>query len=142
MADEALVKKLLLKPGSRVIITHAPAGIREQLLPLPSGSVELDPPALSADWLITFVTTTTELETEFPQAVATVKTDGVLWVAYPKKSSGIPSDLSRDDVWSAVLTSGFRPVTQVALDSTWSALRFRRADLVKSTSSRFSPPAA
>ncbi len=57
---------------------------------------------------------------------------GVAWVAYPKGSSGVRTDLARDHGWNALAERGLRPVRQVSLDSTWSALRFRRGEHVKS----------
>lgn len=50
---------------------------------------------------------------------------GRLWIAYPKKSGPVKSDLDRDHGWDAMISSGLLPVTQVALDETWSAVRFR-----------------
>ncbi len=54
-----------------------------------------------------------------------------LWLAYPKKSGAIRSDLSRDQGWETLEPHGLLPVTQVALDATWSALRFRFRDEIR-----------
>jgi hypothetical protein len=51
--------------------------------------------------------------------------DGLAWGAYPKKSSGVETDITRDHGWDAVYESGLQPVRQIAIDDTWSALRFR-----------------
>ena len=56
--------------------------------------------------------------------------DGLLWVCYPKKSAKIESDLSRDVIWELMQDSGLRPVTQVSIDKTWSALHFRPVEKV------------
>ena len=48
-----------------------------------------------------------------------------MWITYPKKTSGVESDLSREEVWDAMAATGWRPVAQVAIDEVWSALRFR-----------------
>jgi hypothetical protein len=50
---------------------------------------------------------------------------GRLWIAYPKKTGKLRSDLDRDHGWEPMISSGLLPVTQVALDDNWSALRFR-----------------
>ncbi|WPB84495.1 hypothetical protein [Sediminicoccus rosea] len=50
---------------------------------------------------------------------------GRLWFAYPKKTGPVRSDLDRDHGWEPLTQAGLLPVTQVALDATWSALRFR-----------------
>ena len=66
-----------------------------------------------------------ELKKLGPQAVALLKPDALLWVAYPKKSSGVETDLSRDNGWEVIAAFGYAGVRQVALNETWSALRFR-----------------
>ena len=65
-----------------------------------------------------------------PVAAEAVKHDGLLWVSYPKTSSGVESDLLRDVVWKSVAKTGLRPVTQVSVNDKWSAIRFRPADKV------------
>ncbi len=52
------------------------------------------------------------------------------WAAYPKKTSGIDTDITRDHGWEALNAAGLRPVRQIAIDDTWSALRFRRPEHV------------
>jgi len=65
-----------------------------------------------------------------PVAAEAVKHDGLLWVSYPKTSSGVESDLLRDVVWKSVAKTGLRAVTQVSVNDVWSAIRFRPADKV------------
>ena len=68
-----------------------------------------------------------------------LKLGGLLWFSYPKKSSKVETDITRDVGWDALGSTGLRPVTQVAIDDTWSALRFRPVVDVKSRSyGRFS----
>jgi hypothetical protein len=61
-------------------------------------------------------------------ARAAADADGLAWAAYPKKSSAVESDITRDHGWEALKAEGLRPVRQVAIDDTWSALRFRRPE--------------
>lgn len=56
--------------------------------------------------------------------------DALLWIAYPKKSGKIRSDISRDNGWELVFAAGYEPVTQVAIDDDWSALRFRKSEAI------------
>jgi hypothetical protein len=56
---------------------------------------------------------------------------GHLWIAYPKKSGAIRSDLTRDHGWEPIAAVGLLAVTQVALNADWSALRFRYRDEIK-----------
>ena len=65
-----------------------------------------------------------------PAAIAAVRPDGLLWMAYPKGTSKVKTDVNRDRLWEATNPTGWRPVRQVALDDVWSAMRFRPADQV------------
>jgi hypothetical protein len=56
----------------------------------------------------------------------------MVWISYPKKSSRVGSDLSREVVWAAMEGTGWRTVSQIAIDEVWSALRFRPTQDVKS----------
>ena len=69
-----------------------------------------------------------ELDKLAPVAAEAVKHDGLFWVSYPKKSSKVEGDLSRDVVWQEVAKTGLRAVTQVSVNDAWSAIRFRPAD--------------
>jgi hypothetical protein len=126
----ALTKKLLLKPGYRALIVNPPEGFVSLLDELPEGVVvDLDQPAGDAyDFVQVFVKDQAELAALGLAAVHAVQFDGVLWICYPKLSGKIKSDLTRDVLWQ--LVPGMRPVTQVAVDETWSAMRFRPAELV------------
>jgi hypothetical protein len=77
-----------------------------------------------------FLNNLADIERLYGEATRLVQPDGLLWLAYPKMSSGIKTDINRDRLWDAVKPSGWRPVRQVALDDTWSALRFRPADML------------
>ena len=72
-----------------------------------------------------FVQSKEELEEFGPQAVALLKPEAMLWIAYPKKSSGIKTNLNRDNGWEILFALGYSGVRQIAIDETWSALRFR-----------------
>jgi uncharacterized protein (DUF1810 family) len=64
-------------------------------------------------------------------ALQALKPGGWLWFAYPKISSGARSDITRDHGWDDLTQAGLRPVTLIALDATWSVLRFRPTSEVK-----------
>jgi hypothetical protein len=63
-------------------------------------------------------------------AIAALKYDGLLWISYPKRSSKVETDLTRDRGWEVMTEAGLRPVTQVSIDALWSALRFRPLERV------------
>lgn len=66
-----------------------------------------------------------------PKAVEAVKPEGVLWISYPKGSSKIKTDISRDKGWDSVKAMGFVGVSMISVDDTWSAMRFRPVELTK-----------
>ena len=81
--------------------------------------------------VLAFVTTSGDVATHANAlAKAAAEPTGLAWAAYPKKSSGIETDITRDHGWDALHEAGLRPVRQVAIDDTWSALRFRRIEHV------------
>ena len=112
-----LAKKLHIKPGMRVAVVNAPSGLARAL-----GKTAKAP----LDLVLLFALTTKELAKQWQDALMSLKPDGALWVAYPKKSSGIDSDLSMGE-WDVTKGSGWNPVAMIAIDETWSCVRFRHA---------------
>jgi hypothetical protein len=130
MGKTTLARKLRMQPGQRVLIMNAPSAYVEGLDPLPEGIELEDVPEGKYDFVHLFATDGAELERLGPVALESVTYDGLLWLSYPKRSSKVKTDLSRDVGWEAVADAGFRPVTQVSIDETWSALRFRPIEQV------------
>jgi hypothetical protein len=130
MANPQLIKKLLIKPGMRLAIHNAPVGYLEDLGPLPEGAQLADEAEGALDFVQLFIKNRGEYERLGAAALRAVKPDGLLWICYPKKSSGVGSDLDREVVWRMLAPTGLRPVTQIAIDEVWSALRFRPAEKV------------
>lgn len=124
-----LVKKLGIKPDSTVAIIRAPAGFRRELVGLPA-SARLEPAAspgralAAADLTIWFVLQRGDLDAN----VATVaRSMGAgLWVAWPKKASGVKTDLTEDVVRQAGLAHGLVDYKVCAINETWSGLKFAR----------------
>ena len=125
MPDAALLKKLLVKPGQRVLVLHAPDGYLARLEPLPDGASLSTQPDGVFDLVQMFVTQKAELDAAWPTVQAAVRPGSVVWLAYPKLTSGVKSDMTRDRGWETVRAAGWEAVTQVAIDNVWSALRFR-----------------
>jgi len=125
VADEALVRKLKLRPGARAAISGADPGYVDRFRPPPDG-VELGE-ALdgSFDWVLLFVRTEAELRERLPAVVTALQPDSLLWIAYPKGSSKIQTDLTRDRGWDAVRETDLMWITLVSLDATWSAFSLR-----------------
>ena len=130
MSKTALTKKLRMQPGQRVLILNPPPEYLKGLAPLPEGLVVEEAPAGKYDFVHLFVRDQADLERFGPSALESVEDDGLLWISYPKKSSKVKTDLTRDSGWDIVVRAGLRPVTQLSIDETWSALRYRPIERV------------
>ncbi len=125
--DAALARKLQLKPGQALRVLHAPEVLQVDLA---ADGVEAGGEAASgeapAPATLVFVTTFAEAEERVGPAVEAAAADELSWVAYPKAGK-LGADLNRDSLAAFMTARGVRPVRQVAIDDTWSALRFRPA---------------
>ncbi len=120
-----LAKKLGVKEGCRLAVVSAPNGFAEAL-ELPPG-VQLRMKALGRlDVVVFFVTRRAELARRFPTFQNRLEPDGGLWIAWPKKSSDVATDLSFDPVQRIGLDNGLVDNKVAAIDETWSGLRFVR----------------
>jgi hypothetical protein len=119
-----LSKKLHLKEGMRVAVANAPKGF--SLGALPSGVTQEKSLTRGLDAVFLFATSQKELKTLWPKVLASVKQDGAVWVAYPKKSSGIDTDLGMGE-WDATKGGEWNPVAMIGVDDTWSSVRFKYA---------------
>jgi predicted SnoaL-like aldol condensation-catalyzing enzyme len=79
-----------------------------------------------------FATRKSEIQKSASKLLQSADSGALVWITYPKKSSRVESDLSREEVWAAMEGTGWRPVSQIAIDDVWSALRFRPIEDVKS----------
>jgi hypothetical protein len=120
-----LSKKLRLQPGQKALVLNAPEGYERLLAPLPEGVKLVEKAEGAFDFVHLFVKDSADLERLGPVAIGAVRYDGLLWLSYPKRSSKVETDLSRDTGWDLLAQAGLRPVTQVAVDEVWSALRWR-----------------
>lgn len=130
MADTPLAKRLRIKPGHRVLILNAPDSYTEALDPLPD-EVELSvSPDGAFDCVHLFVKDKAELDRLAPTALESVKRDGLFWVSWPKRSSKVKTDITRDTGWETISGAGWAGIATVSVDETWSAIRFRPSELV------------
>ncbi len=118
MEKTALFKKLQIREGMSCALFNAP----RETLPL---FADLDEKGGVLDGAIVFLKFAADIPSVLPGVLGRLKPDGLLWLAFPKKSSGLASDLSRDVLWKLVEPYGLRPVSNVAITEVWSALRFR-----------------
>jgi hypothetical protein len=132
MKANPIIKKLGIKPGMRALVMAAPDGYVQRLTPWPEGVEVATKPAGTYQFIQFFATRMAEIEKSAPSLLQRAAAGAVVWITYPKKTSGIDSDLSRDVLAAAMTDKGWRPVSIVALDDVWSALRFRPIADVKS----------
>lgn len=118
-----LAQKLGLREGLTVLLIDAPRGFRTLLKPLPKGVTfvaECDPPH---DFVHLFVRTREELLDRLATLRTELADDGTLWVSWPKKASGVTTDVTEDVIRDAALPLGFVDVKVCAVDATWSGLK-------------------
>ena len=130
MAQAALIKKLRIQAGQRLLILNAPPGYIDWLGDLPEGARVSEVPEGKYQFVHLFVTNSEDLGRLRQAAMDAVEYDGLLWISYPKRSSKVATDLTRDVLWELMGDTGLRPVTQVSVDEVWSALRLRPAEMV------------
>src|SRR6185369_5119781 len=107
-----LTKKLHLKPGMRLAVVNAPPGF--SLGKLPAGVTQEKSLKSDLDLVMLFASTQKELTAQWKKALGAMKQDGALWVSYPKKSSGIQTDLGMGE-WEATKGSDWNPVAMIGL---------------------------
>ena len=125
MPEKPLAQKLLIKSGYRVLITNAPEGYRPRLGSLPPDVVVDDRVGSPADLIQFFVTSRRDLESGLPGLKKVLKPNGLLWVTYPKGTSGAGADINRDSIAAHASTIGLQAVAMVSIDDTWSAMRLK-----------------
>ncbi len=109
---------------------NAPSGFTESLTPLPERTQLMEKARHPVDVIVLFARQQSEIRAALPTAIGRLKRDGGLWIAWPKKSSGITTDLRFDTVQHTGLKAGLVDNKICAIDEVWSALRFvyRRDD--------------
>ena len=117
-----MAKKLGIRDGARLAVVSAPDGF-DAARALPR-CAQSDPRARSLDVIVFFVTRRAELARRFPSFARALEPDGGLWVAWPKKTSGVATDLVFDAVQQVGLDAGLVDNKVCAIDETWSGLRF------------------
>lgn len=132
MSDKTVAAKLGIKPGHSVRLIAQPENHESLLGPMPADAATHAEGKGPFDAVMVFVPTSATLTTHSAVAIAALKPGGLLWLAYPKKTGGLASDMYRERAWEAFSAQDFRPVSQIAIDATWSALRFRPTADVRS----------
>jgi len=119
-----LPKKLCIREGARVALVGAPQGFESVLGELPAGAGVVSPSRKGLDVVLLFARSRAELVRRFESLAARIAPDGSLWVAWPKKASGVETDLAEGYVRQHGLDVGLVDVKVCAVNETWSGLRF------------------
>ena len=118
-----LVKKLGLKPGSNVAFVSSPAGYVSEL-DLSADVIINSRSGKPLDFVQLFVKSEKDLKTKFSEYSQRLNASGMLWVSWPKKSSGVSTDLSENIVRDVGLAAGLVDVKICAVNEVWSGLKF------------------
>jgi len=117
-----LVKKLGVKENTKAAFVNAPDGY-EKTLELPGALIVSSRSKKPLDFVQLFVRTRHELENKFPQYSAKLNPTAMFWISWPKKSSGIPIDVTEDVIREIALPLGFVDIKVCAVDEIWSGLK-------------------
>ena len=119
-----LPKKLGIKEGTRVALVNAPKDFESELGELPENVEFIKRPTKSLDIILFFVLSERALTRDFAKLATKLKANGMMWISWPKKSSGVATDLSEQRVREIGLDAGLVDVKVCAIDETWSGLKF------------------
>jgi hypothetical protein len=120
-----LAKKLGIKEGSRLGLVNSPKNFRKELGDLPPGvAISSETLPKPVDIVLLFVDSERDLKKQFSKFARKLPPNGMLWIAWPKKSSGVTTDLSFDNVQRTGLDAGMVDVKICAVNDIWSGLKF------------------
>lgn len=118
-----LVKKLGIKENFRVRLVNAPSNFIDLLTPLPTSAKISTRLNHNIDLWHLFTKSKTSLVSELKRALSAINQDGMIWVSWPKKSAGVTSDMTEDEIRNACLPLGLVDIKVCAVDNVWSGLK-------------------
>lgn len=124
---QSLSEKLKIKAGDIILPVNAPPHFLSHLGKLPPGAA-IDPAARTFNQVHWFVTSKAQVDKETPKVYPKIKGDIICWIYFPKGSSKLQTDLSRDKGWDALMkhSDSLTWLSLVSFDDTWSAFAFRQ----------------
>jgi len=122
MAESSLAKKMKLKPGLKAAVINAPDNYFKELKYDDDISQTLSG---RFDWVQLFVKTIAEVDSLAPKAAKTLKPQAMLWISFPKGTSKIQTNLTRDKGWESLQKLNLKWVNLVSVNDTWSAFALR-----------------
>jgi hypothetical protein len=121
-----LWKKLGIKPGSVVFVSKPPANYRALIAPLPDGAKIASKMSATADIVHLFCESKAELAAGVRKTFSQLKEGGAIWISWPKKASGVKTDVTEDVIREVILPMGLVDIKVCAVDETWSGLKLVR----------------
>ena len=118
-----LVQKLGIKAGYRVVTLGEPSSFDKALGALPEGAAFVGSTAKNVDAIVAFETSLAQFQKHLPALANRIQVEGMIWVAWPKKASGVKTDLSENPIRDFALTLGLVDIKVCAIDETWSGLK-------------------
>jgi len=118
-----LVTKLGIKPGTAIALLDAPDGFDDLLVGMPDDVAVRHRTQGALDLVVTFQVDRSVLEKRLPVILRALRRDGSIWIAWPKKASKVPTDITEDTVREVVLPIGLVDVKVCAIDEIWSGLK-------------------
>ncbi len=119
-----LAKKLGIKEGFRIALVNAPANFQDELGSFSAGATIVSPSQKRLDLILFFAESQSDLSKNFAKLAAKLTPTGMLWIAWTKKSSGVPTDLSFEIVQETGLAAGLVDTKICAVNEVWSGLKF------------------
>jgi hypothetical protein len=128
MSDKSISQRMFIKSGHVIVIINAPEEYLEKIGEIPE-NVKIHTDLISGADIIQFFTKTqVELKENFLLLKQALKNEGSLWITYPKGTSNVETDLSRDIIWHIGEGLGLKPVAMISIDPIWAAFRLKKAD--------------
>lgn len=118
-----LAKKLGFKEGFRVRVSNTPANYQSLVMPVPNNVLISRTIRSDIDIWHFFTKSASELRVAMPKMHKAIRQDGMIWVSWPKKASGVATDMTEDVVREIALPIGLVDIKVCAIDETWSGLK-------------------
>jgi hypothetical protein len=121
VSDKPVAERLQVKGDRRLAVIGASAALEKTV-----GAAKARAEAAKADVVLLFAADRAALDARLPDTLKKMPANAILWIAYPKLSSKLSGDLSRDTIHGLAPSYGLDTVSQIAIDEDWSALRLKR----------------
>lgn len=121
MNAKEVLRKLRFRPGEVFLLVNAPCYLEEQLA---AEEVHFEMQS-GSPFTVLVVRDRNDFDKWFEKTISASKNDSLFWLVYPKATGQFAADINRDILWQAMAPLGYRPVSMVAVDDDWSAMRIR-----------------